>query len=448
MLLPKAEPSKFDCFPDTYKSSASVPPKRKSPTKRKLFEPKSKTSLDKAMTEASQLNETFDQNSGKSSNDIETEIGTFCNNCFQLENKIAVLENKNCSLENEMKKLSKELERATDRLHEYERKEFSYNNMRKDEDEFKSYTGLTPEKFDILFEYVDPGSRAEMMQYYDAALRKTGNRETRSNQSEEKENSGKKPGPPPTLNVRDQLFMFIVWVRCAFTQKHISYLFKCPTSTCSRYLITWANYLFFMLGSIPIWPSKSQVKQMMPDSFKETYPSTRCIIDCTEIFAQVPSSLGIQSAMYSSYKHHVTYKGLIGMAPSGAVTFISALYPGCLSEKEIVTRSGFLNQAFWEQGDSVMADGGFTIGEELKKLGVALNIPAFLDGREQLEKEEVIESQTIASVRIHVECLMARLKKFRILKMEIPLNLHRVINQVWTVCCLLCNFSEPLIKPK
>ena len=121
--------------------------------------------------------------------------------------------------------------------------------------------------------------------------------------------------------------MFIVWVRCAFTQKHICYLFKCPTSTCSRYLITWANYLFFMLGSIPIWPSKSQVKQMMPDNFKETYPSTRCMIDCTKIFAQVPSSLGIQSAMYSSYKHHVTYKGLIGMAPSGAVTFISVLYP-------------------------------------------------------------------------------------------------------------------------
>ena len=41
------------------------------------------------MNEANQLNETFDENSGKSSNVIETEIGTFCNNCSQLENKIA-----------------------------------------------------------------------------------------------------------------------------------------------------------------------------------------------------------------------------------------------------------------------------------------------------------------------------------------------------------------------
>ena len=71
--------------------------------------------------------------------------------------------------------------------------------MRKDEDEFKSYTGLTPEKFDILSEYVDPGVRAENRQYYNAALRKTANHETRSNQSEEKENSAKKPGPPQCL---------------------------------------------------------------------------------------------------------------------------------------------------------------------------------------------------------------------------------------------------------
>ena len=71
--------------------------------------------------------------------------------------------------------------------------------------------------------------------------------------------------------------------------------------------------------------------------------------------------------MYSSSKHHDIYKGLIIFAPPGAVTFISALYPGCLSDKEIGTRSSFLNQAFWEQGNSVMADRGFTIEKELKK---------------------------------------------------------------------------------
>ena len=45
------------------------------------------------------------------------------------------------------------------------------------------------------------------------------------------------------------------------------------------------------------------------------------------------------------------------------------------------------------KGDSVMADRGFTIQEILDPLGVQLNIPAVLDGREQLEEDEVVMSK-------------------------------------------------------
>ena len=57
-----------------------------------------------------------------------------------------------------------------------------------------------------------------------------------------------------------------------------------------------------------------------------------------------------------------------------------------------------------------MADRGFTIEDDLEKINVSLNIPAFLDGRDQLDEDEELESQSIASVRIHVERLMSRLK--------------------------------------
>ena len=40
------------------------------------------------------------------------------------------------------------------------------------------------------------------------------------------------------------------------------------------------------------------------------------IIDCNELYVQVPSSLAIQSALYSSYKHRFTYEGLGGISPS------------------------------------------------------------------------------------------------------------------------------------
>ena len=55
------------------------------------------------------------------------------------------------------------------------------------------------------------------------------------------------------------------------------------------------------------------------------------------------------------------------------------------------------------------------------------------------------ESQTIASVRIHVERAIQRVKKFHLIRNEIPLNLHGSINQIWTVYALLCNFMSSLI---
>ena len=116
--------------------------------------------------------------------------------------------------------------------------------------------------------------------------------------------------------------------------------------------------------------------------------------------------------MYSNYKHHVTYMGLLGIAPSGAITFISELYEESISDKEILRRSGILNKNLWDDNDSIMADRGFTIQNEQALLNVELNIPSFLGGRAQLSEAEVKENQTIASLRIHVEKAITRMKKF------------------------------------
>ena len=65
----------------------------------------------------------------------------------------------------------------------------------------------------------------------------------------------------------------------------------------------------------------------------------------------------------------------------------------------------------------------FTIESDLKELKVDLNIPSFLGGRAQLTAAEVKESPTIASVRIHVERAIQRVKKFKVIRNEMPLIL-------------------------
>ena len=90
----------------------------------------------------------------------------------------------------------------------------------------------------------------------------------------------------------------------------------------------------------------------MPEDFKKKYSSTRVIIDCTEVRCQMPSSLQLNGELFSNYKHRTTLKGLTGISPGGAITFISQLYTGSISDREIVARSGFLDLPF-EDNDSV-----------------------------------------------------------------------------------------------
>ena len=93
----------------------------------------------------------------------------------------------------------------------------------------------------------------------------------------------------------------------------------------------------------------------------------------------------------------MTYKGLIGISPSGSVTFISQVFDCSISDREIFSRSEFLEPSLWNSQDSVMVDRGFVIYDELKELGVVLNIPCFLVGRDKLtaaEDKESVTSQT------------------------------------------------------
>jgi len=68
-----------------------------------------------------------------------------------------------------------------------------------------------------------------------------------------------------------------------------------------------------------------------------------------------------------------------------------------------------------DKGDTIMVDCGFDIEEDLILKGVRLNIPPFLRGKQQPNQLELVETRQIASLRIHVERAMERLKNFTFL---------------------------------
>lgn len=162
-----------------------------------------------------------------------------------------------------------------------------------------------------------------------------------------------------------------------------------------------------------IWPTRTVVSETMPQNFKDSYRQTRVIIDCNELFTEMSSSLRSQSKTYSYYQHHNTAKGLVGIEPSGMITFVSDLYSGRTSDKEATRDCGILS--LLEEGGSIMVDKGFDIEDVLPKK-VSLNIPPFLRENDHLSLEEETETRQIAALCIHVERAIHRIKCFQILK--------------------------------
>ena len=128
----------------------------------------------------------------------------------------------------------------------------------------------------------------------------------------------------------------------------------------------------------------TDILQSAPAELFEKYPNNTVIIDASELKVKVPSALQKHCESYSAYKSHTTLKCLLGADPKGGKMFMSQLYEGPISDKQVVQRSGFLDildknvMVGEKKGDTIMADKGFEFQNDLKKLGLQLNIPPYL----------------------------------------------------------------------
>ena len=135
-----------------------------------------------------------------------------------------------------------------------------------------------------------------------------------------------KPGPQRKMRLLDEFLLVFVRLRLGLLKQDLAQRFCISVSTISRVLITWYNVLPANMKQLIVWPSKEVIATNNPDCFKK-FPNTQ-IIDCTEFFIEIPSSLVSQTITYSSYKSHNTFKLLVSISPTGIVTILSKLWGG------------------------------------------------------------------------------------------------------------------------
>ena len=247
------------------------------------------------------------------------------------------------------------------------------------------------------------------------------------------------------LDPKNQLFLTLVKLKLNLKLTDLSFRFGLSAAQISRYLTTWICFLYHHLKELEWMPSVAQVKGTLPAAFQEKFPTTYAIIDGSEVFIETPSDLHMQSSTWSQYKHHNTVKFLVACTPNGAICYISPVYVGSISDTELTRICGFLSCLEDKPGISIMADRGFTIKDMLKELNIDLNIPPFLQGQKQLSPQDIESGRKIASLRIHVERAIGRIKTYSILKSTIPISMARLTNQIIHVCAFLTNFQPALV---
>lgn len=96
---------------------------------------------------------------------------------------------------------------------------------------------------------------------------------------------------------------------------------------------------------------------------------------------------------YSNYKSHNTIKFLVGISPTGSITFLYRTW-GRKTSNKITKSSGLIE--LLDEGVTVMADRGFSFPEYIAAEGVQLLIPASTHGKMKKKKRRAVYGTQLA----------------------------------------------------
>ena len=247
------------------------------------------------------------------------------------------------------------------------------------------------------------------------------------------------------LSAKEEYFISLFRMKTMLKAEIVGDLFGISRTTVSQICFTWWKFMASQLKPLLDNPSEEAHRALLPTAFKRPeYNKVQHIIDCTEVFTETPKNKKIQSTLWSNYKHHHTAKYLVSITPNGFINFASKGFGGHASDRQIVERSGFMNEI--RRGEKVMVDKGFNISDLLALKRADIVIPPGRRGTFQMPNKDVMKTKDIANRWIRVEQVIRRIKTFNMLKYEVPIKLLHVLDEVFVISCAICNMMPPISR--
>ncbi|CAN8032360.1 unnamed protein product [Ixodes persulcatus] len=164
---------------------------------------------------------------------------------------------------------------------------FGIEKFRECDADILFYTGLPRySSFVFLLEFLDPGENGKNIKRHQKAS---------SGGQPSHESSGRRQ----KVSVENQLFLVLMKLHLGLFHQHLGHLFSVSTSTVSRIFSSWVDFMYLQLSEVPLWLPRHAIDASMPEAFLGKYPTTRVLLDATEVRCEVPTSFVTQSELYS-----------------------------------------------------------------------------------------------------------------------------------------------------
>lgn len=245
-----------------------------------------------------------------------------------------------------------------------------------------------------------------------------------------------------------ELFLTLMKLRLDFSEKFLGHLYGIRQSTVSCVFHRWIHAMSIKLYPLILWPGRKQLQRTLK-------LNCVCIVDCFELFVEMPNSLAMPSQMWNSNKQHNLVKFAISITPQGSISFLSKAWAGCVPNRDLLERCGLHHKLLPE--DLLLAycpctteedDAGFFCME-------IVSTPCTL-GEKQLLQKEVEGFQEVLPMKTHAQRVIGLLReRYSILGAILPLSVVKVgpngeveeslVDKIMKTCCALSNLCESIV---
>lgn len=246
-----------------------------------------------------------------------------------------------------------------------------------------------------------------------------------------------------TIPRRSQILLTLMKLRLNVDNEKFVSRFQIALPTVTAVLTTCVDYMYDQLSQLSTWPHRDMIYQNMPEGFKHYFPNTFAILGLIEVETGLKREKSDSLQPVASTSRDVL-RSLIACDPRGVVMYVSDLFPGSWSGQEIFQKSsignllrGCIQCGYLNVGDGLMVDKSLLIQDEVKSIGLRMNIPP-VDGTKPYDDDTKM-SQRFAEHLVHTERAAAEIKRFQILSDTTSMSQIENANHVWHVVSMLAN---------